>query len=148
MRRRRGIAAVLALSVLVALTLASAMLVDGAIGDLRSGAAAMGEAAAVVAAESRLAATFGVRLDSAALSAPAGTVAYRRTDVSTTDSVAATLQILGPGVARIVVTAWVRHAQVRAIAGRVAFVRLVVVDGAPGEVAPVPIGAMWWVPAH
>lgn len=140
---RGGFAMPLAILVILALALISALGVEAALGALRSDTAGVVEAQAAVRAETGLATALAHRVDSAALRGSAGTVLFTLVE-TLRDTVTVVAQVVEPGVARVVVTAIVRRAQFRGIAGRYAFTRLVVDSATPGRARLRPLPANWW----
>ena len=151
MRRRngrrgpRGFVLPLAVIVLVAVSLAVALLMDGAVTAFRAGSADVESARTEVTAESALTAALGTTFDTSARAAPAGTIVARSVTTGR-DSVTTAIQVVESPVVRIVVS--VRHSAngIRLFAGRVAFARFVVDSTRTAEAGLVPIGGAWWVP--
>ena len=141
----RGFALPLAVAVLIAVTLAMALVLDGALAAFRSGSADLQASRAEMAAESALAAALGTRFDPAARAAGAGTVLVTAVTAGR-DSVSTLVQVVEPAVVRIVVSATRMTGRVRSSAGRMALARLRIEPSAPAEALLVPIGPAWWVP--
>ena len=141
--RRAGFAASLALVLLIALSLLSALFLDASLGAFRSGRASLAEARAATIVETALSAAFAIRFDTAVLTRPAGAT-ISQVATSGPDSVSTVVQMLAPGIARVVVSGVARSGRLRAIAGRLAYVRLAPDAAAPGELALVPLGPNWW----
>jgi hypothetical protein len=151
MRRRnarrgpRGFVLPLAVIVLVAVSLAVALLMDGALSAFRAGSADVESARTEMTAESTLTTALGTTFDTAALATPAGTIVAWSVTTGR-DSVTTAIQVVESPVVRIVVS--VRHSanRIRLFAGRVAFARFVVDSARPAELGLGPIGGAWWVP--
>ena len=142
---RRAFALPLAVSVLVAVTLAVALVLDGALAAFRAGSADLEASRAEVAAESALAAALGTRLDTVLRGAGAGTIVASSVTAGR-DSVRTLVQVVEPTVVRIVVSVSRLSGRVRSSAGRVALARIIIDQGDPAEAVLAPIGPAWWVP--
>lgn len=143
-RRSRpdGFAVPLAVVLLVALALLTALVLEAALGEFKTDVALLEESRAAAAVEGALATALVQRLDSAALHRPPGTVVARTFEA--VDSVATTVQMLGSPLARVMASVVLRSSGVRAIAGRAAYVRLRVVPGNSAELALEPLTSFWW----
>lgn len=132
MTRRAGFAAALAVMVLLAVSLLSALAVDAVIGESRAARAASLEARAGALAESALAAALAIRLDSVAMTAPAGTRLFSLVGGGAGDT-HVTGVVLQPGLALVTARAIVTARGVRSIAGR-RFLAMIRPSGeGPGE---------------
>ena len=142
-RHRDGFAAPLAVVTLVASSLLALLLLEAALGEVRSGAAEIAEARVTAAAETALTDALARRLDSSVLQLAPGSLVWQQSSVSR-DSVVARIQVLGGAVARIVVTARSREPRLRVFAGIRAYVSFRPSLIVPGEVELAPLGADWW----
>lgn len=140
---RNGFAVPLAILIVVALALLTALMLDTAVAEFRGGDAWLSAARAVAAAETAAANGLGARLDSAALQMPAGTVVLSITEPES-GSALVTVQILAPGLARLTVFASTGTGRLRAIAGRQVFVRIVAAADVPGELVLTPLPGPGW----
>lgn len=127
MSARAGFAVPLAVMVLFAVSLFGVLAVDAVIGESRAARAAHLEARAGAVAESALVEAFGIRLDSAARTAPAGTRLFSIASGGA-GHVRATAVVVQPGLAIVTVRAEAAAGGVRAIAGR----RCLAAIGTPG----------------
>jgi len=142
---QRGFALPLAVAVLIAVTLAMALVLEGALAAFRSGSAELEASRAEMAAESALAAALGTRFDPVVRTAGAGTIIVTSVTAGR-DSVTTLVQVVEPAVVRIVVSVSRLSGRVRSSAGRMALARLVVEPTALAEAVLVPLGPAWWVP--
>lgn len=143
-RGRAGFAMPLAILIMLALALISALGVEAALGALRADTAGVVEAHAAVRAETGLARALAHRVDSTALGDPPGTVLFTLAE-TLPDTVTVVAQVLERGVARVLVTAVVRRAQFRGIAGRYAFAVITADSTMPGRLRLRPLPSNWWV---
>ena len=141
---RGGFAVPLAVLIVIALAFLTALMLDAAVAEFRSGEAWLSESRAAALAETASAEALATRLDTAVLLVSAGTVVLRRVQTGV-DSVAASVQVLGPGLARLTVFAAIGMGRLRAIAGRQIFVAMIPSPGAPGEVELRPLAGPGWV---
>lgn len=141
---RGGFAVPLAVLIVIALAFLTALMLDAAVAEFRSGEAWLSESRAAAAAETASAEALATRLDSAVLLVSAGTVVLRRVQTGA-DSVSTILQVLGPGLARLTVFATNGAGRLRAIAGRQIFVRMAPSPDTPGEVELRPLMGPAWV---
>lgn|GEM_PF-4325426 len=141
---RAGVAAPLALAVLIALALLSALFLDASVADRRAGRAALGAARAAVLAEKALERGLAARLDTAAASRPVGAllVEYRMGGV---DSTVTTIRRLQPGSVEVHVRVVARSGGFRVVAGRVAYARLHPDSLVPRELMLTPFPGSWRV---
>lgn len=142
--RRTGIAAPLALVVLVAMALLSTLFVDAALGELRAGSASLATARVGLTAEGALAEGLAVLLDSAVVARPPGALLFTQ-QAPGADSVVTTGRIIQSGVAEIRVTAISRRGGFRVLAGRVAFATIAPDSLHAGAFGLRPLPAQWWV---
>lgn len=141
---RRGFAVPLAVLIVIALAFLTALMLDAAVAEFRSGDAWLSESRAVAAAETESAEVLATRLDSAVLLVSAGTVVLRRVQTGV-DSASTILQVLGPGMARLTVFVTSGTGRFRAIAGRQIFVRMALAPGTPAEVELRPLPGPAWI---
>lgn len=142
---QNGFALPFAILVLVAFSLAVAMLIDGAVASFRAAGAELQSTRAVGEAETALANALANRFDTLALARPAGTVLAVFQTV-TPDSVTTTVQMLTPPLVRIVVVVRSGKAGLRVSAGRVGLANLIRDSVMAGEVRIIPVRPLWWAP--
>lgn len=142
--RRGGFAVPLAVVLLIAVALMASLLLEAALSELRAGSAARAESRVVVAAESALAQGMAVRLDTAVLRLTAGARPLSQTRVEA-ESVRVELQVVQPGLARLLVSATSGATGIRVSVGRTALVSFRRDSLIPGEVVLSPIGPDWWI---
>ena len=140
---RSGFAVPLAVVLLIAIALMASLLLEAALGELRAGSAARAESRVVVAAESALARTIATRLDTAVLNLPAGALAVSETRVAA-ESVHVQVQVVQPGLARLMVMAAAGATGIRVFAGRTALVVFRRDSLVSADVMMLPIGPDWW----
>ncbi len=141
---RPGVAAPLALAVLIALALLSALFLDAAVADRRASRAALGAARAAVLAEHALEAGLALRLDTASALGPGGALLLEGR-VGSVDSIVTTIRRLQPGVVEVQVRVAARSGGFRVVAGRVAYARLHPDSLVPRELVLRPFPGPWWV---
>jgi hypothetical protein len=141
---RDGFAVALAIAILIAVALLAALLIDAATAELRLATAARAESRVAMAAESALADLLARRLDTAALSLPAGSVVISARTVAA-DTVEQHAQLLQPGVARLVIRVATHTGPVRVFAGRIALVAIRRDSLVAGELRFVPLATDWLV---
>jgi hypothetical protein len=141
---RAGFAAPLAIVMLIAVALLALLMLEGALGEVRSSSAVASEARVVGKAESALAGMLGRTFDSTAASFPAGAVLAQES-TGGVDSVHAVVQLAGGGVARVVVRVRSTGGAIRVLAGRQAFAALRPHPSLPGELILAPLAGNWWV---
>ncbi len=141
---RSGVAAPIALAVLIALALLSALFIEASLADRRAGRAALGAVRASAVAETALERGLAYRLDSAAASGPVGAVLLHA-QIGGVDSVETTIRRLQPGLMEVRVRVSTRSGGFRVVVGRVAHVRLRPDSLAPYGLALQPLPGHWWV---
>ena len=144
-RGQPGFALPLAIIVLVALSLAAALLMDGAVASFREAGADLQLARMNALAESALVAGLDARLDTAALAVSPGTV-LRTSRTQVPDSVSNTIQMLASHNVRVVVSVRSVAPAIRLSIGRVVYARLEPVPDTGGELRIAVIRPAWWVP--
>ena len=144
-RRRGGFALPFAMVVLVAFSLAVALMIDGAVAAFRSAGAELQSTRTVAEAETALARALEIRFDTLALGKSPGSV-LATLSVAAPDSISTTVQLLTPPMIRIVVTVRSRESRVRVSAGRVGLANLARDSVSAGELRIIPVGPLWWVP--
>jgi Tfp pilus assembly protein PilX len=142
-RDREGFAAPLAVVMLIAVSLLVLLMLEGALGEVRTGAAAASAARVTAAAETAMAEALGRPLDSTVFQLAPGSIVWQQ-HLAGPDSVVSRIQVLGGSVARIVVTARSRANRFRVFAGIWAFAKLRPSNTVPGELELTPLGASWW----
>lgn len=142
--RAGGFALPLAVMLLVAVSLIAALLFDAALGLLRTGAADLGQARAESAAETALATTLALRLDTSALSVQPGSTLVTTVSAAP-DSTTTTVQRLAAPFARIVSRAYVANGHFRVSVGRIGIVVLTPDSAVAGELQLRPARGPWLV---
>jgi hypothetical protein len=143
---RRGFALPLALFMLTVIALLAALLLQGAVQELRIARGDIAEARAQAAAGSALSDALAATPDSAILALPRGatSIAVVATGAETTR---VAVQALGHRVIRLTATARVWSGGVRADAGILGFVRVVPNPlGPPGSLRYERLPGWWWAP--
>jgi hypothetical protein len=144
--RRPGIALPLALLVLVVVMLFAALLLDGALQEVRMARGGVAASRAQAALESTLAATLATPVDSAGALMAAG----RSRDsawVTAGDTLAVHVQSLGGTLRRVVARATIGAGSARAVAGAVAYLRVATDSNGPGGGRRLrPVTGWWWAP--
>ena len=143
-RHRKGFAVPLAILVVIALALVTALMLDSAVAEFRSSNAWYAESQATAAAETASAVALSTRFDTAALHASAGTALLRHVDIAD-DTVGVVVQALGEGLARLTVSVASGHGRLRVIVGRLIFLRMVESADVGSELNLVPLGSLSWV---
>jgi Tfp pilus assembly protein PilX len=141
---RAGIAAPLAVIMLIAVALLGLLMMEGALNELRTGAAAVAESRVAARAESALAQALVQPLDTSALSRPPGSVLLEEASASP-DSTILRIAALGQGLVRLTVRVSSGDRHLRVYAGRIALLGLRTDSAVPSQVRMVPIKAHWWV---
>jgi hypothetical protein len=141
---RAGFAAPLAVTMLIAVALLALLLIEGALGEVRASSATAAEARVAAAAESGLADLVARRFDSTVLALPSGALVWQGA-LPSADSVIGRVEVLGAGIARLVITARSGNAKLRVIAGIRGFVTLAASPTLPGAVVLAPLADNWWV---
>lgn len=142
---RGGFALPLAILALVALSLAVALMIDGAVAAFRAAGAEVQSVRAAAVAETALASAMQSRFDTIAGTLPPGTV-LGMVAIPSPDSGVSTVQLLTPPMVRIVVTVRSTAGGVRVFVGRVVLGRLARDSVSGSEVRIIPIGPLWWAP--
>lgn len=145
-RRDRGFALALAVCVLVAVTLAVALILDGAIAAFRSARADLEMVRAEAVAETALAAALDARLDAASLGVPGGTTLAQSSTGGGGGSVTTTIQAVSGPVVRVVVRVHRSVGVLRLSVGLVAFGRIVADSAYPGDARIALLRGPWWAP--
>jgi hypothetical protein len=141
---RTGFAAPLAIVMLIAVALLALLMIEGALGELRTGSAVASEARIAGKAETALAALLATTFDTGVVSLPAGTVVLDET-TGGADSIRSVIQLVGGRVARVLVRAHSATPGIRGFAGRQVFVKLRPNPAAPAELVLEPLAGNWWV---
>lgn len=143
--RRGGFAVPIAIVMLIAIALLAALMIEGAVAEVKTGGAVSAQSRIDAALETSVAALMANRLDSAGVAAaPPGSV-VSQSATSGADSAIAAVQLLAPGLAKLRVVVQSRPGSVRVIAGRIAFLRIVPDSLHPGELKLEPLAPNWWV---
>jgi hypothetical protein len=129
---------------LIAVALLALLMIEGALGEVRSGSAVAAEARVVGKAETALADMLSRGFDSSVVSLPAGHVLLQES-TGGTDSVYALIQLAGGRLARVAIRVRSMAAGIRVFAGRQAFVSIRANPAVPGEVVLAPLAGNWWV---
>ncbi len=141
---RRGFVLPLALFMLLVIALLAAVLLEGAVQELRTARGDVAGARAEAAAGSALTNLLASRPDSALLARPRGTTSTA-TAVAGAETTTVTLQSLGNGAFRALSTARVWSAGVRADASALGFLRIVPDSaGPPGSLRYRHLPGWWW----
>lgn len=143
---RRGFALPLALFLLLVISLLAALLLDGALQELRTARGDVALARAQAAAGSALADLLSSRPDSSLLAVPrGGTIASSA--FSGPDTTRLTVQSLGGGLLRVTAAARSWAGGVRGDASNLGFVRVVPGSGGPsGALEYRRLPGWWWAP--
>ncbi len=145
-RTRQGFALPLALFVLTVLALLAALLLQGAVQELRVARGDVAGARAQAAAGSALSDALAATPDSAILALPRG-AASTALIATGSDTTRVTVQSLGHRVVRISAAARAWSGGVRADAGTLGFVRVVPNPlGPPGGLRYERLPGWWWAP--
>jgi Tfp pilus assembly protein PilX len=143
---RRGFALPLALFTLTVIALLAALLLQGAVQELRIARGDIAGARAQAAAGSALADALAVSPDSAVLALPRGTTSVALVTAGA-DTTRVAIQTLGHRLVRISATARAWSGGVRADAGTLGFVRVVPDPaGPPGSLRYERLPGWWWAP--
>jgi hypothetical protein len=145
-RRRRGFALPLAFFALVVLALLVALLLDGAVQELRASRGDVALARAQAAAESALADLLSAPADSAVVALPRGDMRESLL-LHSGDTVRVTVQALGGGLVRVVTTVRSWFLGIRADAGTLALLRVFSDSlAAPPALRFHRLPELWWAP--
>jgi hypothetical protein len=145
-RRRCGFALPLAILALIVLALLVALLLDGAVQQLRGSRGDVALARAQGAAESALADFLSAPVDSAFAVLPRGGVRPSLL-IDSGDTVRVSVQALGGGLLRVVTTARTWSLGVRADAGTFALLRILTDSlAAPPALRFRRVPGLWWAP--
>lgn len=140
----RGFVLPLALFMLMVLALLAALLIQGAVQEVRIARGEVAGARADAAAETALSDVLASIPDSATLGRPRGALALSQY-VAGTDSIRVAVQSLGGGIVRIMATARAWSGGVRADATNVGFARIGAdPSGPPGSLCYRRLPGWWW----
>jgi hypothetical protein len=143
---RRGFVLPLALFMLLVIALLTAILLEGAVQELRTARGGVAAARAAAAAGSGLTTLLVSRPDSTTLVRPRGSLSAATT-VSGAETTAVTLQSLGSGTFRAVSSARVWYGGVRADASVLGLIRILPDSaGPPGSLRYGRLPGWWWAP--
>jgi Tfp pilus assembly protein PilX len=143
---RHGFALPLALFMLTVIALLAALLLEGAVQDLRIARGDVAAARAQAAAESALSDALAVTPDSSVLTLPRGTISVAQMAAGP-ETTRVAVQILGNGLVRVATTARVWSGGARADAGNVGFLHVAPDPGGlPGTLRYQRLPGWWWAP--